>query len=158
VALVGLWVVVIAVQALRLVRSYGRLRDVIHRSVPVSDEDAAVVPQLASAVGLPRVPRIRESAEIDAPQVVGLRRPIVLVPSRSRTVLSADDRMMALCHELMHIRRRDLALGWVPALAERRRGSLARADGRPDKGRRGNGQRAPRLRRERHPSRAATAN
>jgi beta-lactamase regulating signal transducer with metallopeptidase domain len=119
VALVGSWFVVVAVQALRLARSYRRLREVVHRSVPLSDEDAAVVGRLASAVGLPRVPRIRGSEEIDAPQVVGLRRPIVLVPSRSWKVLSADDRMMALGHELMHVRRRDLALGWVPALAER---------------------------------------
>ena len=26
---------------------------------------------------------------------------------------------MTLCHELVHVRRHDLALGWVPALAER---------------------------------------
>jgi hypothetical protein len=31
----------------------------------------------------------------------------------------ADERTMMLCHELMHVRRRDLAWGWIPAAAAR---------------------------------------
>jgi hypothetical protein len=40
-----------------------------------------------------------------------------LIPADAR--FASEDLHMALCHELMHIRRRDLVLGWVPALAER---------------------------------------
>ena len=32
---------------------------------------------------------------------------------------TSDERAMTICHELMHVRRRDLLLGWIPAIAER---------------------------------------
>jgi len=51
--------------------------------------------------------------------VCGVWTPVVLLPTESRTTLSDNERTMTLCHELMHIRRRDLLLGWVPACAER---------------------------------------
>ena len=39
--------------------------------------------------------------------------------SPGRAAFTPNERAMALGHELMHVRRHDLALGWVPALAER---------------------------------------
>jgi hypothetical protein len=59
------------------------------------------------------------SNEIDTPQVCGLFEPVVLVPARAMAALTVEERTMTPCHELMHIRRRDLVLGWVPACAER---------------------------------------
>jgi hypothetical protein len=58
---------------------------------------------------------VRASTEIASPLVAGIARPVVLVP----TDLSGEPLRMALCHEFMHVRRHDLALGWIPALAER---------------------------------------
>jgi beta-lactamase regulating signal transducer with metallopeptidase domain len=117
-AAVGLWLVVLVIQAVRLIVTYRTLQGVVRRSVPrAGEEDTAVVAQLAAIVGLARIPEVRASEEIAAPQVVGLRRPIVLVPAGA--ALSSDEWTMALCHELMHVRRHDLAFGWGPALAER---------------------------------------
>jgi hypothetical protein len=55
------------------------------------------------------------SPEVDSPQVVGLWRPTILLPLEER--LSDEDLDLALMHELAHVRRGDLVLGWIPALA-----------------------------------------
>ena len=115
-AVILLWLGIVVLQAARLLIAFRELRGVVRRSVPDADDGA--VDHLANLIGLSRAPQVRASGEIAAPLVAGLWRPVVLVPAGVAT-LSAEERAMALCHELMHIRRRDLALGWMPALAER---------------------------------------
>jgi signal peptidase I len=119
VALVLLWVSGLAVLGIRLVMAHRALGGVVRRSLPAPPEDLALVRELAPVFGLRSVPRVRLSAEIESPQVVGIGRPCVLLPSTTRVRLTPDERAMVLGHELVHIRRHDLALGWVPALAER---------------------------------------
>ena len=114
---VALWALGVLAQAIRLLAAFRDLRGIVGRSTPLADDDAALVSPFARALGLTRVPAVRVSDEIEAPMVSGLRRPIVLVPAG--TQLGSEDLRMALCHELMHIRRHDLALGWMPAIAER---------------------------------------
>jgi hypothetical protein len=41
----------------------------------------------------------------------------VLLPAGM--ALTGEERRLAIAHELMHVRRHDVALGWIPALAER---------------------------------------
>src|SRR4029453_13738974 len=57
--------------------------------------------------------------EIDAPMVVGLVRPVILLPTDLFDALSIAEQRMAICHELVHLRRGDLWLGCVPAPPER---------------------------------------
>lgn len=61
-------------------------------------------------------PRLRVSDAIISPQVTGLWQPTVLLPAIH--ALSADEAAMAIAHELAHLRRGDLWLAWVPALAQ----------------------------------------
>jgi bla regulator protein blaR1 len=114
----ALWVAAMTLQVFRLGATYARLRQIQRRSVPVTTEDAIVLGRLARLVGLPTMPVVRVSKEIDTPFVIGSFPPTVLLPA-SMARLSDDEREMAICHELAHVRRRDLLLGWVPALAER---------------------------------------
>jgi hypothetical protein len=103
---------VVIVHGMRLFAQHRQVRRVVHRSVPCGGD----VEPLASAIGLRRIPAVHRSSDIDAPQVVGIVRPVILMPA---TQMAEADRVMALSHELMHVRRGDLALGWVPAIAER---------------------------------------
>jgi beta-lactamase regulating signal transducer with metallopeptidase domain len=112
------WIGVVVLQVARLLAAFRELRGVVRRAVPHADDEGTVA-RMAFLLGLPRAPQVRTSNEIDAPQVAGVWRPVVLVPAGAAAALSEDERAMTLCHELMHIRRHDLALGWVPALAER---------------------------------------
>ena len=113
---VMLWLSVLLVHAGRLLYAHRLLRAIVKRSVIWHGEDTR---ELATRVGLARPPEVRLSDEIDTPQVCGLRKPIVLVPAETMAAFTNEERAMVLCHELMHLRRRDLALGWVPACAER---------------------------------------
>ena len=112
---VGLWIAVVIAQAIHLVQVFLALRGVVRRSTPLPPEGAGVVQFVAHAVGVRGSPEVRTSDEIAAPLVAGVFRPVVILPA----ALREEDRRMAVCHELMHVRRHDLALGWVPALAER---------------------------------------
>ena len=114
--LVMLWFAVVLLHAGRLLYAHRLLRAVVRRSGIWHGEETR---ELAERVGLARPPQVRLSSEIDTPQVCGLRNPIVLVPAETMATFTTEERAMVLCHELMHLRRRDLALGWVPACAER---------------------------------------
>ena len=114
--LILIWFAVILAHAGRLALAHRHLRGVVRRSVEWTDAD---IGGLAARLGLKRTPAVRLSDEIGSPQVFGLWSPIVLMPAKTLTAFTDDERAMTLCHELMHVRRRDLAFGWVPACAER---------------------------------------
>lgn len=111
-----LWFAVVFIQAGRLFYAHRVLRGIVHRAVIWDGDDTR---ELARQLGLTRVPQVLLSDEIDTAQVCGLRNPVVLVPAEMMATLTAGERRMTLCHELTHICRRDLVLGWVPACAER---------------------------------------
>jgi len=98
---------------------YIRLRRMVGRSRPIAPDEAEIVERLAGLLALRRVPTVRVSPEIQTPLVVGIVRPTVLLPAAEIGALVLAEREMAICHELAHVRRRDLVLGWIPALAER---------------------------------------
>lgn len=56
---------------------------------------------------------VRVSQHIDAPVAVGIRHPLILVPPRFDT-LTPDIQTAVLCHELLHVRRRD----WLHTVVE----------------------------------------
>jgi beta-lactamase regulating signal transducer with metallopeptidase domain len=113
-----LWLAFVAAHAVRLLREYLTLRRIVHRATAWPADRAGEVTTLVARVGLHATPRVRISNEIDGPQVSGVWRPTVLLPA-GVMALADDGRAMALCHELMHVRRHDLVMGWVPALVER---------------------------------------
>jgi bla regulator protein blaR1 len=119
IAVVALWFAGVAVLAVHLFATYVRLRRMVRRSSPAGPGEAEMVARLAGLLGLRRVPTIRVSSEVRTPVVIGIVRPNVLLPAAEIAALEAGEREMAICHELAHVRRRDLALGWIPAIAER---------------------------------------
>lgn len=88
---------------------------------PLSGERAESVRsearRLAHALKLARVPDVRESDNVGAPLVTGALRPVIVVPADFAAALSPGEVRMALAHELAHVRRGDLWLGLLPALA-----------------------------------------
>jgi beta-lactamase regulating signal transducer with metallopeptidase domain len=114
----ALWLAFAAVHAIRLLRDYLALGRIVRRARAWPDDRTEGFADLVTRVGLRAMPQVRLSAEIGGPQVSGVWHPTVLMPSGVMS-LTDDERTMALCHELVHIRRRDLLMGWMPALAER---------------------------------------
>lgn len=111
------WLAMVLLQVLLALRQRQQARRLLRASQPVHDMSLqALCARQARQLGLRRCPRLRVSPAIASPQVTGLWRPTVLLPAGH--ALSADEAAMALAHELAHLRRGDLWLAWVPALAQ----------------------------------------
>jgi bla regulator protein blaR1 len=117
--LLGLWACGVMLAVARGVRSWRFTTGLIARSEPAPEEAARIATEVAATLGLRRTPSIRISEEVSTPLVAGALRPVVVVPEDRFAALSPDEQRMALCHELAHVKRGDLWLGCVPALAER---------------------------------------
>lgn len=117
-AVFALWLAGVIVQLVVTLRHWREARAVVRASHPLDDAVLqALCAEQAQVMGLRRCPELRVSDAIRSPQVSGLWRPIVLLPSAQG--LSRDEVSLALAHELTHLRRGDLWMGWVPAIAQR---------------------------------------
>lgn len=113
---VGIWLLGLCWHGAQMLRPLRTTRAMVRRSVSFADDDE-LLRWLATSIGLRALPEVRIAEEASAPLVVGAWRPTVLMPAMAS--LSPDERRMALGHEFMHVKRRDLALAWIPAVAER---------------------------------------
>ncbi|WP_266156320.1 M56 family metallopeptidase [Dyella silvatica] len=118
VLLLALWLAGVLVQLWQAIKQWRQARAVLRDSTPLDNEALQTLcMQQAHALGLRRCPALRVSPAIASPQVMGLWRPTVLLPAGQ--ALSEDESAMAMAHELAHVQRGDLWLGWVPAIAQR---------------------------------------
>lgn len=93
-------------------------RRLFSRSQPAKAELAGLARELGVTLGLHQTPQLRESAEITSPMVLGVFRPVVLLPIGLDENLTKDEIRMIVAHELAHVRRFDLSMSLVPALAQ----------------------------------------
>jgi bla regulator protein BlaR1 len=116
--LVAVWMLGLLAQTPLLARQARQARLLRKGSTALTDRAMqARCREAAAAIGLRRCPELRSSAALTSPQVTGWWRPVILWPACS--TLSSAESSMALAHELAHLRRGDLWLGWLPALAQR---------------------------------------
>ncbi|MBE4750926.1 biotin transporter BioY [Corallococcus sp. ZKHCc1 1396] len=113
------WGAGVAWQVRGHVRAWRQVRGMRERARPlkhpVLEEEAEF---LASEAGLRRTPLLLVSDEVASPLAAGLVSPVIVLPSKAVREFPEDALRMALAHEVAHLRRGDLWLGWVPALAE----------------------------------------
>ncbi len=119
-SVLGLWLLGLLILSGKALRQLRETRRIVRSAEPVREgwlraELAAICERL----GIRRAPDLRGSGEVRTPQVIGLAQPVVLLPSSGLERLTPAEVSMTLCHELVHLRRKDLWLGWVPALAHR---------------------------------------
>ncbi|MEO2013789.1 MAG: M56 family metallopeptidase [Fuerstiella sp.] len=73
----------------------------------------AVLQRLSHEWSLKVTPMLVKSRETIVPQVVGLLKPVILLPAAAVNRLSVDELELILTHELAHVRRHDM---WVHLL------------------------------------------
>jgi beta-lactamase regulating signal transducer with metallopeptidase domain len=73
---------------------------------------------LQKRLGIRRAIRYCECHLLRVPAVIGLFRPVVLLPVRALTGLSTEQLEAVVAHELGHIKRLDIAVNFVQVIAE----------------------------------------
>ena len=68
----------------------------------------------ARAVGVTRIPELRETTELATVAMIGFRRPVLLIPVQAAG-WTDEELFGVLCHELEHVRRGD----WLMLMIER---------------------------------------
>jgi beta-lactamase regulating signal transducer with metallopeptidase domain len=116
--LVPCYLAVLTILTLRLVVGYGVLRQ-LGRSGAVLEGDAeALLWRLQRQMRIRRAVRLVKSAAVEVPTVLGVVRPLILVPALALTGLSAEHLEALLAHELAHVRRHDSLVNLVQSVIE----------------------------------------
>lgn len=110
------WLVGVAFSLLTASAQGVRLARTVRDAAPVSLAGVNV-DALVAALGLRRAPRVLQHPAIAAPCVTGWLRPAVLLPPGLGRTLTPEELRLTLAHEMAHVRRGDLRLALVPALA-----------------------------------------
>ncbi|MET0582292.1 MAG: M56 family metallopeptidase [Pseudoxanthomonas sp.] len=117
--LAWMWLLGLSLMIARTVSGYLATRRLLRESLACKDRNLLHALQLAAeAHGLGGAPHLRLSAAIDSPQLIGPLRPVLLLPANHLQSMHPDELDMALTHELVHLQRRDLWWGLLPATAQ----------------------------------------
>lgn len=112
------WIAGIVLCTLRLAGGWMYISRLKKTAMPVSEYWHELTAGLASRLGLKRIIQLAESAHIDAPAVIGISKPVILVPIGMFTGLSPRQVEAVLLHELTHIRRHDFLVNLVQSFME----------------------------------------
>ncbi|MGD9126089.1 MAG: efflux RND transporter permease subunit, partial [Planctomycetia bacterium] len=113
-----LWIVGILFFGARLLISWLHVRWLRWGCQSISDELAATAVALSKRLGLRFPPRVYASEKIREAIVVGLWRPLVLLPTSWLTLVPPEVLEAVIAHELAHIRRFDLWVNLLQRLME----------------------------------------
>ena len=113
------WLGVVCLLALRVACGLLLLEHLRRRSLaalPVEIVERCLA--LQRRLGISRVVRYCECRLVTVPSVIGFLRPIVLLPMRALTGLSAEQLEAVIAHELGHIKRFDVAVNFFQVVVE----------------------------------------
>lgn len=117
--LFGCWLLGALLHAAFAAWKLGSVRRLLRDAEPVaSTRVQEELARLASGSRLRRLPPLRTSRAVPGPLLVGLLRPVLLLPTDLLEVARTGELRLALAHEIAHLRRGDLWLGLLPGLAQ----------------------------------------
>lgn len=102
----------------RLVGGAWRVRRVRRSSAVVLGEWRDRLDVLVRRMGLRHAVGLRRSPHVDSPTVSGWWRPVILVPAGLLSGLPPEQVEALLLHELAHVRRHDVLVGYLQAAVE----------------------------------------
>ena len=117
--LVELWFVGVGLFSLRATGGFFLIERLRRRGIrPVSSELLEMCRMLQRRLGIERAVQFCETRLVAAPAVIGLFRPVVLLPVTALTGLSEAQLEAIIAHELAHIRRLDSFVNLFQVAAE----------------------------------------
>jgi bla regulator protein blaR1 len=105
--LFGIWACGFAAIVIRRVKQWREIRAAVRTST-----------LFATATTVPAGIELRTAATVIEPSVVGLRRPVILLPDGIESYLTADQFTAVVAHEVCHVRRRDNLTAAIHMLVE----------------------------------------
>jgi len=115
---VGFWLLGVSVLGLRLLGGIWWIRRLRASSRPLDRKATGLVRRARNRAGGARSVRVRCSPRIDTPILCGWWRPMVILPAPLCRDCPDDELEALLVHELSHVRRHDVMVGWIQAIAE----------------------------------------
>jgi beta-lactamase regulating signal transducer with metallopeptidase domain len=113
------WLVGVAICLVRSARQCLAVRRLVCRARPAGNGHArTVLDRLLEDAEVRGTVDLREHPAVRSPLVAGVRRPVILLPPDAVSSLSPDELRVALAHEVVHLRRRDLLFSVLPGLAQ----------------------------------------
>jgi beta-lactamase regulating signal transducer with metallopeptidase domain len=113
------WLVIVLMLLLRLGGGFLISRSLVAKARNVEDQDTTqAAAEIAEAAGVTFPVPILESSEVDAPVVLGWRKPTLILPRAALLRLTGTQVRALLTHEFAHIRRRDYLANLLQSLAE----------------------------------------
>ena len=103
----GIWLIGLGLAALRPVTGFVYGRMLVSRRGGESEKLVEICQRLAQRMGIGFPVRAMAIKELDVPMVVGIWRPLILIPVASLNGLSVAELEAVILHELAHIRRWD---------------------------------------------------
>ena len=116
--MVAAWSLGLLLAAGRLAGGALHVRRLRRRSTPAPEPWPDRLARLADRLGVRTSVPLRVVESIDGPMVTGWVRPMVLMPAGMLTGLPPNQVEALLVHELAHIRRHDVLVGWLQAMVE----------------------------------------
>jgi len=107
------WLLGTAVMASVLIVRLARQSGVVRLASPVDDRADDILADCASRLGIKRIPLLLQSDHAPTPMLVGVLRPIILLPNGLPDTCPEPELKAILLHELAHIKRRDMAVLWL---------------------------------------------
>ena len=114
-----IYIIGVALFGLRLAGGWMYLQQLSKAAVrPSSQHWLHLANQLRSTLAIRAAVQVRESGRIAMPMVVGVLKPILLLPIGLATHLSTREIEAVLAHELAHIKRHDYAVNLLQSVVE----------------------------------------
>lgn len=100
-----------------LVHRYRLVRQIVQES-DIQSEGVLwfELERISKQLKMKSLPELRISDKTDAPFAMGAFRPVIVMPRLIAEQLQPDQLTIVIAHELAHIRRRDLLVGWLETL------------------------------------------
>src|SRR5688572_15563144 len=117
--IVGIWMLGVLLLSLRVIAGFvGARRLVNYGTAGVSEEIAQAAARIARRIRVSQTVRVLASVRAPVPMVIGLLRPVVLMPVSLLSGLTLSQVEAILAHELAHVRRYDYAINLFQTVVE----------------------------------------
>jgi len=117
--IVIIWFIIFVAKFIKLVANLVYIQRLKHyKTDEVTGEWKEKLQQLIASLGINKPIRLLESGIVQIPLVMGVLKPVILIPAGLLANLPADEIEAILLHELAHIQRRDYFVNLLQSFAE----------------------------------------